>query len=166
MLFNRTPGGDAWATYFIGAYGLGVLAAWGVRDGQRARWCALIVALGVAGLWLQWRDRLALALVVALVLLWQPGRAWLAALRSARTVAWLASVSYALFLVHYPVSLLVNAAFERWLPHGAGTAVLGLGVAWLASLGAAWALWQGVERRAGRPWQRPVRAGAAWLKTE
>lgn len=166
VLFNRTPGGDAWATYFIGAYGLGVLAAWGARDGQRARWCALILALAVAGLWLQWRDRLALALAVALVLLWQPGRAWLATVRPARGVAWLASVSYALFLVHYPVSLLVNAAFERWLPHGAGTAVLGLGVAWLASLGAAWALWQGVERRAWRPWQRPVRASAAWLKTE
>lgn len=166
VLFNRTPGGDAWATYFIGAYGLGVLAAWGARDGQRARWCTLILALAVAGLWLQWRDRLALALAVALVLLWQPGRAWLATVRPARGVAWLASVSYALFLVHYPVSLLVNAAFERWLPHGAGTAVLGLGVAWLASLGAAWALWQGVERRAWRPWQRWVRASAAWLKTE
>jgi peptidoglycan/LPS O-acetylase OafA/YrhL len=162
VLFNRTPGGDAWATYFIGAYGLGVLAAWGVRDGQRARWCTLILALAVAGLWLQWRDRLALALVVALALLWQPGRAWLATVRPARGVAWLASVSYALFLVHYPVSLLVNAAFERWLPHGAGTAVLGLGVAWLASLGAAWALWQGVEQRA---WRLPRRA-VTRLKTQ
>ncbi len=68
-LFNRQPGGDVWATYFIGAYALGVLAAWGAAGSQRAGWCALIVALGAAGLWLQWRDRLALALVVALVLL-------------------------------------------------------------------------------------------------
>jgi peptidoglycan/LPS O-acetylase OafA/YrhL len=165
VLFNRAPGGDTWATYFLGAYGLGVLAAWGTRDGQRARWCVLILALAGIGLWLHWRDRLALALIVALVLLWQPGRQWLASARLSRAVAWLASVSYALFLVHYPVSLLVNAAFDRWWPQGAWLGVLGLGIAWLASLGVAWLLWQGLERHAWRRWLHLPGADAPALKT-
>ncbi len=164
-LFNRAPGGDVWATYFLGAYALGVLACWGAHDGQRMRWCVLMLALGGLGLWLHWRDRLALALAVALLLLWQPGRQWLAAAKPSRGVAWLAQVSYALFLVHYPVSLLVNGAFSRWAPEGVWLAVLGLVVAWLASLGAAWLLWWGLERGAWRRWLRRPHHDARALKT-
>ena len=161
--FNRQPDGDKWASYFFGSYALGVLAAWGARDARRAGWCALIVALAAAGLWLQWRDRLALALGVALLLLWQPARARLASARLQPALAWLAAISYALFLVHYPVSLLVNAAVERWGPDDAWSAAAGLTGAWLASLGAAWALWQLIERQG---WRKLLRApGAGALKT-
>lgn len=160
--FNRQPGGDVWAPYFFGSYALGVLAAWGVRDARRAGWCALMVGLAAAGLWLQWRDRLALALGVALLLLWQPARARLAALRVQPLLAGLAAISYALFLVHYPVSLAVNAAALRWLPgSGAATAVAGLLGAWLLSLGTAWALWRLIERQG---WRRVLRLRAAVVK--
>ena len=149
--FNRQPGADLWAPYFFGSYALGVLAAWGARDTRRLVWAALLIGLAAAGLWLQWRDRLALALAVALLLLWQPARRRLAAAPWQPLLAWLAAISYALFLVHYPVSLAVNAAVLRWLPgSGAATAAAGLIASWLLSLAVAWALWRLLERHGWR----------------
>jgi hypothetical protein len=43
--------------------------------------------------------------------------------------------------------------------------VLGLGIAWLASLGVAWLLWQGLERHAWRRWLHLPGADAPALKT-
>ncbi|HQZ56369.1 MAG TPA: acyltransferase family protein, partial [Ottowia sp.] len=128
LVFNRQPDGDGLASYFFGSYALGVLAAWGraaaTPAGQRAA-AALLLSLAAAGLALAWRDRLALAAVCAALLLWQPGRARLALagapwLRPA--VAQLAAISYAVFLVHYPVSLLVTALMLDELPAGSAPA--------------------------------------------
>lgn len=138
--FNLLPDADQWGTYFFGSFALGVLAAWGWRGGERWAWMALIMAIAGAGLVLAWRDRLALAAAVALLLLWQPGRERLSRAALQPVVAWLAARSYAVFLLHYPVSLLVNSVFERWLPRTDELAVLGLGLTWALSLAAAdWA---------------------------
>ncbi|QTD45435.1 acyltransferase family protein [Ottowia testudinis] len=163
-VFNLQAGADEWAPYFFGSYALGVLAAWGATGAGGARrlcWSALLLTLAGAGLWIAWRDRLALAVLAALVLLWQPARTWLAQRRVQPAVAWLATLSYALFLVHYPVSLAVNTAFERWLPHTPGMAAAGLITAWLASLAAAWLAWHVLERPRG-PAQRRAPALNAW----
>ena len=99
----------------------------------------------------------ALAAVCAALLLWQPGRARLALagapwLRPA--VAQLAAISYAVFLVHYPVSLLVTALMLDELPAGSAPAAAVLVLAWLLSLAAGWALTQALQARGWMLWRR------------
>ena len=132
---------------------LAALAAWGRADARRARWAGLIVALAAAGLLLAWRDRVALAALVALLLLWQPGRERMAGARVHPLMAWLAALSYALFLVHYPVSLMANTVFEAVMPPSPAAAAVGLLFTWAVSLGLAWLLWRVLEQGSA-PWQR------------
>jgi len=113
FFFNRDTTLDAYAPYFFGAYGLGALVHWlGLWRHRRAGFALLAVAFAAA-LWLDWRDRLALALATALWLAWaearqQQGRPLLPT-RWAATLAEWATPSYALFLLHFPVLLLMNA---------------------------------------------------------
>ena len=102
---------EDWAPYFFGAYGLGVLSWWAAHarlQGHRLIWM-LVVLAALALLALDWRGRMAVALATALLLSrwglrpWSPGP-WtrLGSLR------WLGERGYALFLVHFPVLLVVN----------------------------------------------------------
>lgn len=156
LVFNRDSDWDVAAPYFLGAYGLGVLAAWwgpGLRGSWRRQLGLGLLAGGVAlALWLDFRSRLALAAAVALLLVLAPvlrlgldrGRQRAGARlaqggRLGHTLRrWLAAqsgASYALFLVHYPVLMLVGAAFARWVPaQSAGLHALGLLAAWGLSL--------------------------------
>lgn len=70
-VFNCEPSLDNTALYFFGAYGLGMLAFWIGRARRGSTWwlaIALLIALGAAVLTLQWRSRIATALVTALAL--------------------------------------------------------------------------------------------------
>ncbi len=149
--WNRDPSGNAWAPYFFGAYGLGVLAAWGQRcDGpSRLWWAALIAGLAAMALVVGWRSRVALAAATALVLLWQPGSRMLAKSHLHPIMAWLAKVAYPVFLVHYPVALLLNATATRIGLHHPWAQMAALLLAWLISLALGWLVWRCVE---SRPW--------------
>ena len=65
-----------------------------------------------------------------------------------RPVAFLARISYAVFLVHFPVYLLVSAAFEHFGSESSGVAALALAIGWCASIAAGVAFHRGVELRA------------------
>ncbi|MEY2874920.1 MAG: hypothetical protein RLZZ373_2291 [Pseudomonadota bacterium] len=140
LWFNRDRQLDAWAPYFLGSYGLGVLAQWARAARQRALWTAAIVVLTALALLVEWRSRLALAGCVALVLALDVGRGWrwLNAGPVRTLVAFLSRISYTVFLLHYPVILVVGAAFYRLWPTSPGMNLLGLGVAWGVSLLAGW----------------------------
>jgi peptidoglycan/LPS O-acetylase OafA/YrhL len=144
--FNRQAGGDVWAPYFFASYGMGALAAAWARA-HRPRW-ALVVAFVVVGLALavDLRSRIALAAMVALALALGADRAW-ATLPSgaARVSAYLSRQSYALFLVHFPVCLVVNAVFTRFAAPTPSVQAWGLVAAWVASMVVAHALHRGVE---------------------
>src|SRR3989344_3067425 len=45
-VFDRMPGLDVWARYFLGACDLGVLACWAVRAASRVGWLSAMVLLG------------------------------------------------------------------------------------------------------------------------
>ena len=160
-VFNLHPQDAVWGIYFFGSFTLGVLAAWGRRGETRWAFTALILGIATAGLMLAWRDRLALACMVALLLLWQPARGWLARSRVQPAVAALAAWSYAVFMVHYPVSLMVNGAFERWLPHDPGNALLGLLLTWVLSIALGAQAHRLLERRPARAAAQPLPAGTA-----
>lgn len=161
LLFNREPDLDVWAIYFVGAYGLGMLAHWAAsarRPVSRIGWLLAILTLTGLALWLDWRVRILLAGTSALVLallvpldLRLP--AWLA-----RPVAALSHISYTVFLLHYPVLLLTGALIGRLWPDAPQVHALGLVLAWALSLLAGWALQSALDGRE-RARQRPA-AGA------
>ena len=117
LAFNRVPALDSWGLYFFGAYGLGALVHWF----SLSRWprLGLLLLLWLTGLalWLDFRERLVLALATALLLgLWQWRVGPLAGRlrqRVADVVAHLGTHSYSLFLVHFPVLVLLNAWYDQ-----------------------------------------------------
>lgn len=161
--FNLDPTLDCWAVYFFGAYGLGVLAARVARQPAvlRAAGTLALLALVAAALAFHWRSRVAVAGVMACVLACGTLRAasWAASWAGLRVrLAWrafdhgvvapLARLSYAQFLVHYPVCLLVNAVVTAHWPDHAGLNALGVFYAWVLSIAAAGLFHHAVERGA------------------
>ena len=70
-VFNRDPALDDTALYFFGAYGLGMLVFWIGRATRDSTWrlAALTLALlGAGALAIDWRSRIAVALVAALAI--------------------------------------------------------------------------------------------------
>jgi peptidoglycan/LPS O-acetylase OafA/YrhL len=161
--FNLDASWDEWAPYFFGSYGLGIMA-WLAGDPSRRRGAvavllAMILAPTLAALALDFRVRIAVALGVA-CLLFLFGRRKLPSYSGlgVATVNGLAQISYSVFLVHFPVCLVVNAAFTRFVADEPLLQAVGMLVAWGASLlaGAVFCRW--VETPLGRvltPAERP-----------
>jgi peptidoglycan/LPS O-acetylase OafA/YrhL len=155
LYFNRDAGWDEWAPYFLGSYGLGMLAWWASDSARRPGDVTLLLAMMVlptlVALAIDFRSRIAVALVVACVLfLFGRGR-----LASGRSQGWtlvnrLATISFSVFLVHFPVCLVVNAAFTRFVSDQPHEQALGMLVAWAASLAAGAAFYRWVEVPLGR----------------
>lgn len=154
--FNLDAGWDRWALYFFGSYGLGVAAWWGSNRDASRRWMGFILLVGGLALAYAWRDRLAVAVVVALALTWARRSAWRSAAEPVgqvglwgRALGALGQMSYSLFLVHFPVCLVVNALFVRFVPPTPLAHLGGVLLAWALSLLCAWAFHLHVERHAG-----------------
>ena len=91
---NRNSDLDMWFVYFLGAYGMGMLAYWGKSSSKPWAWTALLLVLGLVSFEIEFRLRIAVALVSAISLLWlmrvpSDGRVgdWL--LRHVAPVRWL-----------------------------------------------------------------------------
>ena len=144
---NLLPTLDNWAPYFFGSYALGVCAWWASRSANRqAWWTGLLIAVWMA-LLIDFRGRIFLAGITAWVMIgWnQPApqvreselRAW-----CARALHAGAERSYALFLVHFPVLLLVNGLWVKAVPllnfePGPATTATAVLLTWLAAWGVA-----------------------------
>lgn len=149
--FNRLPGLDATALYFFAAYGLGAAVHW-LGLWKRGRLgLALLTAALLAALALEWRERLALALATALLLAWAHARhARGQALPLSERIWARASLhSYALFLIHYPVLLLINAALVL-ADAGLGACLMSLLGCWLLANALAAPFHRWVEAPAAR----------------
>ncbi|RZI42637.1 acyltransferase [Herbaspirillum sp. HC18] len=140
MVFNLDPEWDVWAPYFFGSYGLGALAWW-ASDHKRgalgaAVFSGIILLLGGLSLELEFRSRIAVAFGTAMLLvLVCRGIVSLPGQRS-KLAAFLGQISYGVFLVHFPVCLVVNATFTRFAPAEPEVQALGILLAWIASLAA------------------------------
>jgi peptidoglycan/LPS O-acetylase OafA/YrhL len=139
FVFNRWPSLDIWAIYFFGPFGLGV--ATGLRSIQARKYTltfwALVLGVYTIAMAIEWRFGLLLALICAGLLWsfidlpkalprWSP--VWLRWLRQ------LSGDSYALFLFHYPVVLLLGTIVNRYWPTQVNPAMLGLLASWAVSM--------------------------------
>jgi len=154
LYFNLDADWDNWAPYFFGSYGLGMLAWWASDRCRAPGTVALLLAMALlpvsAALFLDFRSRIALALVVA-CLLYLFGRAETVATgRAWSIVNGLGRISYSVFLIHFPVCLMVNAAFSRFVPAGPAWQGLGMLLAWAGSLAVGAAFFRWVEAPLGR----------------
>ena len=176
LVFNRQTELDAWAVYFFGAYGLGALAWWARRPSQTGQTTlpstpplyarALFVwtvAFGLMTLAIDFRLRVALAIGVAVTLVFWGATAshWLTTHRKTSTlIETLSLQSYALFLVHFPVLLLVNAGFTHFgftAESASASSALCWGIAgWAASLWAANLFYRWIESPVA-PWRGAFR---------
>jgi peptidoglycan/LPS O-acetylase OafA/YrhL len=160
--FNRDADWDVWAPYFFGSYGLGALAWWASDPSRKhgaVTWLLLMMALPVvAALAVDFRSRIAVAAVVACVL-YLFGRARLVSYTGGALslVNGLAKISFSVFLVHFPVCLIVNAAFERFALELPYVQAVGMLVAWGVSLVAGAAFYRWVESPLGRVLAVPAR---------
>ncbi len=114
FFFNRDPGWDAWAIYFFGSYSLGAMAWWASRQRAFGVWMGCILIAGTLALMLAFRERILIALTVAMVLAAAARGGWLWRWPDSRLLGWLGRVSYSVFLIHFPVCLIANGVYERF----------------------------------------------------
>ena len=144
LVFNRMPDQDMWAWYFWGSYSLGMCAFWAARAPRAWAWGLGMAAVGLLALWLEFRARIAVALVAALLLMAvkRHGVAW----RGADWLPRLGQISYSVFLVHFSVCLLVNAVVNHLWPDAPWPNLLGMVLAFGLSIAAGRLLYLRVER--------------------
>ena len=124
--FNRDPGWDTCALYFFGSYGLGAAAWWASQRRHAPAWMCAAAVIVVCALMVDYRLRIAVALAVALVLGLSCRGGLFDRCLGVLPLGFLGKISYAVFLVHFPVCLLVNALFVR--------------LGWVNPAGAVWGL--------------------------
>lgn len=128
--FNRYPLFDNWAIYFLGAYALGA-AAWWAGEPRRLRlWLGAICCVGTAALLLDFRGRILVSLLLALLLAVARRRGGLNRWLDLPFLGWLGQVSYGVFLVHFPLLLLANALFASFEHLGGAASFFALLAAW------------------------------------
>lgn len=156
FVFNRHPELDRTALYFFGAYGLGI-AAWWVGSCSRP-WLALAVvaAAGGAALALDWRIRIAVALATALVVGAARIGGWLESRRRLPVTDYLGKISYSVFLVHFPLCMVVNAGFSHWFPGRPVVNALGMLLALAVSLAGGALFHRWVESRVQKSGKRSL----------
>ena len=160
LYFNRHADYENTFIYFIGSYGLGVLAYW--ASGLQAikanlRWVSakkvllaiacIVLVSALHSVWL----RNYLALSIAFLLLYAGNRpymhpqSWLA-----RAMQWASARAYCAFLIHFAFILLANTALIALGIHSAVVAVAAIGVVSVLSWIAANYLYRWVELPIGR----------------
>lgn len=131
--FNRDAAWDEFGVYYFGAYALGVFARWAMNSANWRRAFGVLTVLAVLALVVDFRVRLAVAGVTAGLLCWS--LRWQLAPLAAALSRYLARTSYALFLTHFSVLLLVNMVTSRWIGESRAGNFAGILVAWgLANL--------------------------------
>lgn len=142
---------DSLFFYFMGAYGLGMLAWWAIQPGFARGLPPLIVVLGVLALLQQFRIPVLAALVTAVVLVGAGRLQKLGAWPDHGVLVWLGHRSYSIFLVHFGVCVVFNALWSRWFPDGFWVNAAGMLFAAGASVAAGAVLYRQVEVRPDLP---------------
>ncbi len=135
FFFNRDSYWDETALYYFGSYGLGILIYWASLSQHRIFWFLILTTLIFVTLTIDFRSRIAVAGGVMLIL----GLARYYGVMESKLVpgylSYIGRASYSIFLVHFSISLVINAVFFRFLPHQSIIHLFGLLLAVGASIG-------------------------------
>ena len=166
LYFNLDATWDNWALYFFGAYAMGAVAYW-ANHLHHGRWQGLFLAFGlglaVLALTLDFRSRIALALGVALLLGVAQAQGWLTRWPRSNVLGYLGKISYGVFLMNFPVGLVVNAWFSRFALPDPWVQTAGVALAWMATV-VAGALFYHLVEVPLRQWGQPGAVGSLWLR--
>lgn len=117
FVFNRDNAWDETALYFFGSYGLGIMGYWASNRRYGALWLVLLGMLVCTALLVEFRYRIAVAGVLMLLLGFARQSGVLESWPVPRPLTYLGRISFSIFLVHFPLLLIINAAFSQLFPH-------------------------------------------------
>jgi peptidoglycan/LPS O-acetylase OafA/YrhL len=148
--FNRDSSWENSAVYYFGQFFLGVLVYHALKNRRSQVSFAVYVAIMAIALAFEWRSRLALALGTGVVLFAGGKIGLVTRWPTNRVVAFLGRISYSLFLIHFPVLVVVATLWmqQEWTSPEA--AVAGLVFAFVVSIAAATLFYRYVEEPAMR----------------
>lgn len=132
--FNRDGDWDRWGVYFFAAYALGALTYWATNYRQAPGWLLTMTLVVILALLIDYRPRIVIALLTALTLALTHRGGFLDRWPDSRGVQYFGRISYAVFLIHFPICLLVNGFFARFAPSDPWINGAGLIIAWIGSL--------------------------------
>ena len=113
----------------------------------------LLMAFVVAAVLLvDFRSRIAVALLAALALGIARRSGFLESWPKGKVLAYLGKISYSVFLVHFPVVLVINAVVTKIAPQSPAVNALGIVFAWAASVAVGAVFYRLIESRSGY-WQ-------------
>lgn len=150
--FNLDANWDNWGVYFFGSYALGATSFWASDRRRSAAWMGAIWVVGIAALIVDFRLRIGIAVAVAMLLGISRRSGLLESWPDLRPIAFLGRISYSIFLVHFPIYLLVSALYDRSGSESASVALFAMATAWASSIVAGYAFHQFVESRAPGYW--------------
>lgn len=145
---HSQPGADSWALYFFPYFFLGVVIHRALRNRKSELMFWLYLAMVAAAMAHDWRWRLASAAVVGLLLFSAEKTGFGMRWPKARWVSRMGRVSYSLFLVHFPVLVVVSGIWARFGWTSPGAAIAGLLAAFGGSVATAFAFHRLVEEPA------------------
>ena len=147
FIFNLDDSYDATFLYFYVAYGLGILSARIAQTKSKMFLLFLLLDFLLFALYLDFRGRVLISAVTAGVLclsyqsLWASSKLWV------NPLAKIGRMSYSIFLVHFPISLVVSGIWTHWYPNDPWMNVLGMITSATLSLLVAIPFYTFVEKR-------------------
>ncbi len=143
--FNLHSKWDSWAIYFFPYFFMGVVVQRALQNRRSDTGFWFYVFVVMVAIAFDWRWRLVSAVVVGL-LLYGAGKSGLATRwPKSRLIARMGKVSYSLFLVHFPVLIIVASLWEKFSWTSPFQAIAGLLTAFLLSVAASFVLHRYVE---------------------
>ncbi len=149
FFFNADPRFDVWAVYYFGYFFLGIILAEVIEGNGDRQFDALLILMSAA-LAYRWRWHLLAAMLTGIGLFLSAKLTLLERWPGSRVVAYLGLTSYSLFLIHFPVLVIVATAWLRLGWTSPWQACAGLMAAYIVSLIAADLFFRAVELPATR----------------
>ena len=143
--WNRNADHDEWALYFFGSYGLGVFAYWMQRTARAGTGSMVIAAVLGLALWIEWRERLLLTGITALLLIHSARIEQAADTLTRGPVRWLGDISYSVFLIHYGVAVFASSVMIALGVQGLMPMLLAFVLTWAVCVAAGWVLSRTVD---------------------
>jgi peptidoglycan/LPS O-acetylase OafA/YrhL len=135
--FNLHSKWDSWAIYFFPYFFMGIVVHRALQNRRSNAGFWIYVIVVVVAMAFDWRWRLVSAVVVGLLLFGTGITGVATRWPKSRLIARMGKVSYSLFLVHFPVLIIIATIWEKFGWNSPCQAVAGLFAAFLASVVAA-----------------------------